>query len=230
MRIGKKFRVRRSLPRVARDVLRDRLTYLDGSALKDLHDAIRSIEKTGLEGALIEAGCALGGSAIVMASAKSPGRPMNVYDTFGMIPPPSKADGKDVQERYRVIASGTSPGIGSDHYYGYEPDLLTKIIQTFDRYGFAPDTHEISFVQGLFEDTLRPPGRVALAHIDADWYESVTTCLRRIAPQMVVGGRFVIDDYDRWSGCHRAVDEFLSATSGFVAERHSRLHLVRFSA
>ena len=219
--------MRRPGPHVVRRVMRQHLTYLDRHALRDLHDAVRTIEEVRLPGSVLEAGCALGGSAIVMASAKSPDRPMYVYDVFGMIPPPSKADGEDVQERYRVIASGTSPGIRGDRYYGYEPDLLSRVVDSFNRFELEPATHSISFVKGLFEETLYPPGPVALAHIDADWYESVRICLQRIAPQIVIGGRFVLDDYFMWSGCKRAVDEFLDRDSKFIPEERTRLHLVR---
>jgi hypothetical protein len=54
------------------------------------------------------------------------------------------------------------------------------------------------------------------------------TCLRRIAPQLVPGGRFVIDDYYSYSGCRQAVDRFLADSPRlYRRERRSRLHLVR---
>jgi hypothetical protein len=51
---------------------------------------------------------------------------------------------------------------------------------------------------------------VALAHIDGDWYESVMTCLQRIEPHLSEEGILVIDDYDAWSGCRTAVDEYFA--------------------
>lgn len=219
--------MRRLTPPVVQQVEAQRLTYLGVDALSDLHRAVRRIERDALDGSLIEAGCALGGSAIVMASAKRLGRPLFVYDVFGQIPPPSDKDGPDVEERFAIIASGRSPGIGGDVYYGYESDLLTKVVDNFRAYGLEPAEQDIYFIQGLFEDTLKPKGPVALAHIDADWYESVRVCLERIAPSLVIGGRLVIDDYDSWSGCHRAVDDFLAINPHFRTETHARLHLVR---
>jgi hypothetical protein len=66
-----------------------------------------------------------------------------------------------------------------------------------------------------------------LAHLDGDWYESTMTCLERIAPRLVPGGRIVLDDYDTWSGCRTAVDEYFKDRKGFRLERRDRLHVVR---
>jgi asparagine synthase (glutamine-hydrolysing) len=209
----------------------ERITYLEGVALRDLWRRVEELERRGAQGAIVEAGCALGGSAIVLAAAKSPRRRLEVYDVFGMIPPPSEVDGEDVKERYRTIASGASTGIGGDPYYGYEEDLLGRVRDTFDRYGLATGANDVHLVRGLYEDTLHPAGPVALAHVDADWYESVKTCLDRIVPMLVEGGTIVLDDYDAWSGCRIATDEFLAAHPGVLrTERHARVHLVRASA
>lgn len=214
-------------PAIVRRVKLRRLAYLDVAALRDLQDAVVDIERRGVAGDLVEAGCALGGSAIVMASAKGAKRSLYVYDAFGLIPPPTDADGPDAHERYAVITSGNSPGLRGDTYYGYQPDLLSKVIGNFRSFGLEPDQHCVTFIPGLFEDTFRPTEPVALAHIDADWYESVKTCLTRLSSVVVQGGRVVIDDYEWWSGCRRAVDEFLASAAGWKAEKRARLHLVK---
>lgn len=196
--------------RITSKVTESKLSYLEPEALQDLYEAVKYIESSRVPGKIIEAGCALGGSAIVICSAKKRARPFEVYDVFGMIPPPSESDGKDVQERYKVIASGESSGIGGDEYYGYQEDLLEKVRKTLKGYGFTQDTHKVQLIQGLYEDKLivAPGDEVALAHIDCDWYDSVMVCLERIVPQLSVGGLLVIDDYHSWSGCKKAVDEY----------------------
>jgi asparagine synthase (glutamine-hydrolysing) len=69
---------------------------------------------------------------------------------------------------------------------------------------------------------------VALAHIDAAWYQSVRTCLERIEPKLSQGGVLVIDDYDQWSGCRKAVEEyFADKRDRYQFVRRSRLHIVR---
>lgn len=206
---------------------RRRLTYLPVGALLDLALATREIEQRRIPGVIIEAGTALGGSAIVIATAKSHERQLRVYDTFGMIPAPSDADGADVHERYEKITSGQSEGLGSDTYYGYRTDLCRDVERSFADFGVPIASNSISLVQGLFEDTITDDDPVALAHLDGDWYESTKVCLERISPRLTARGRIVIDDYDDWSGCRTAVDEFLSANREFCMERHARPHLVR---
>lgn len=220
--------VPRVIPAIVTDVITAGLTYLEPAALLDLYDAVRTIETAGTPGSIIECGCALGGSSIVLASAKSPHRRMFVYDVFGMIPPPSEKDDADVQQRYRTIQSGQSSGIGDATYYGYEDDLFGKVAAAFARFFLPLEPNSISLVRGLFQDTLHVDQPVALAHLDGDWYESTMTCLERIAPHLSVGGRLVIDDYDAWSGCRKAVDEyFASRGDDFAFERRTRLHVVR---
>ena len=213
-----------SRSRIIRRVQREHLTYLDASALTDLERLARD---RGVEGVIVEAGCALGGSALVMTAAKRREQPLLVFDVFDMIPPPSPRDGSDVHERYAVIASGTSPGIAGDRYYGYEPDLLSKVRSNFDRFGLAPEAHHVSFIRGLYEDTLHIDRPVSLGHVDCDWYDSVVTCLVRLWPHVSPGGRLVIDDYDHWSGCRRAVDDFLHDHDDYTVERRARLHIVK---
>ena len=162
-----------------------------------------------------------------MASAKSPDRPMKVFDVFGMIPPPGERDGADVHKRYATIAAGASKGIGGETYYGYRDDLLAEVTESFARHGLPLADNRVELIQGLFEDTIDLHEPVALAHLDGDWYASTMTCLTRIAPLLAVGGRFVIDDYDTWSGCRAAVEEFFAGRDGFRFERRGRLHIVR---
>jgi len=217
-----------ALPAIISAVRKDKLSYLSKGALEDLYERVSVIEKKALPGMIIEAGCALGGSAIVMATAKSASRPMFVYDVFGMIPPPSDKDGEDVQQRYDEIVGGKSRGIKGEGYYGYEDDLYGKVTENFNRHGVPVEQNNVHLVQGLFEDTLKVEGPVALAHIDGDWYSSVMVCLQQIEPNLVSGGVLVIDDYEAWSGCRKAVDEyFADKKDHYRFQYKSRLHIIK---
>lgn len=209
-------------------VRRRGLTYLGYGALLDLCQRVQELEHRPLEGALVEAGTALGGSAVMMAAVKEPTRPFFVFDAFGLIPAPSVKDGDDVHERYENILSGQAAGIGGGTYYGYEENLLLKVEQTFSQHGLETTANHVHLVKGLYEDSLHLNQPVALAHIDCDWYESVMVCLERIVPHLVVGGVLVIDDYFSWSGCRTAVDEFFaSRRDQFAFEVHARLHIIK---
>lgn len=184
------------------------LTYLSEEKLHLLADRCRAIETSGKEGIFVEVGCALGGSAIVLAKCKKPSRPLKVFDTFGMIPPPSPADPPAVHERYAEIRSGKSDGINGNTYYGYRSNLLEEVKSNMQEFGIDMETENVSLVKGLIQNTLRTNEPVALAHIDVDWYEPVRCALERLAPQLVTGGCLVIDDYYHYEGCKRATDEF----------------------
>jgi asparagine synthase (glutamine-hydrolysing) len=205
----------------------EHLTYLKPERLRELARAVREIEERGVPGLIIEAGTARGGSAIVLAAAKARERPMKVYDVFGMIPPPGEHDGDDVHERYAKIAAGDARGVGGDTYYGYRDDLYEEVTESFSRLGVPLGEHNVELVRGLFQDTIELDEPVAFAHLDGDWYESTMTCLTRIAPLLAPGGRIVLDDYAKWSGCRTAVDEYFAGRDEYRFEHGAKLHVVR---
>jgi hypothetical protein len=218
----------RALHPIIGQVRKQRLTYLPVGALNDLFDAALTADRQGRPGSFLEAGCALGGSAMVLTQAKDPGRPLYIYDVFGMIPPPTDEDGPDIHERYEKIKSGQAAGIGGDPYYGYEEALMDRVRDTFATLGLPVDDNAVTLVKGLFQDTITGDEPVALAHIDGDWYDSVRTCLERIGPRLSPGGIMVIDDYFYWSGCRTAVDEFLAAhPDDYTTVTLTRLHIVK---
>ena len=170
------------------------LSYLGVKALKELMQVVVDCEIKGLQGIIIEMGCALGGSAIGITATKSMEREFRCYDVFAMIPPPSEHDGVDVHARYAEIASGKSIGLKGDIYYGYQENLLATVENNFSQCGFPVDEHSVCLIKGLYQDTLHIDTPVILAHIDCDWYDSVKLCLERITPYIVSGGMMIIDD------------------------------------
>lgn len=193
-----------------------RLTYLSDNKLASISNTCREIERKGLAGCFIEAGCALGGSAILVATLKSEDRAFNVYDVFGLIPAPTAEDTDDVHQRYRAIVEGKSQGIGGDRYYGYEENLIDKVKNNFSDFGINIDARNVRLIKGLLQDTMNIEGKVAFAHIDVDWYDPVKTSFERIFPKLVVGGSIIFDDYLDWGGCRKAVDGYLRTIVGKV--------------
>jgi hypothetical protein len=191
-----------------------RLTYLSDHKLVNLLRTLSQLDQSQVAGCIIEAGCALGGSSILLAKKKSDQRCLKVYDVFGLIPPPTEEDTADVHERYQEIVSGHSTGLGGDKYYGYEDDLYSKVVGNFSDYGLVPRAGQIELIKGLVQDTMKIDGLVAMAHIDVDWYDPVMTCLKRIYPNLSIGGSIILDDYSSWGGCRKATDEFLRTVVG----------------
>lgn len=205
-----------------------KLTYLEWGALVELYQVVKKAEVEQQAGIIIEAGVALGGSAIILATAKSSQRPLFLYDAFEVIPAPTNGDGPDAHERYQKIKAGQAVGIKGDDYYGYQTNLLQRVTQVFHDFDLPPAANTLHFIKGYYEDTLLIEEQVAVAHIDCDWYSSVICCLEHIVPKLVVGGTLVIDDYEAWSGCRRAVDEYFNGRQDeFEFVMKSRLHITR---
>jgi asparagine synthase (glutamine-hydrolysing) len=184
------------------------LSYCGPPKLENLAAAALQVRAARVPGSWLEAGVALGGSAILLAQLKPARTELALHDVFGMIPPPGADDGADAHARFEVIRSGRSPGLGGDTYYGYVPDLLGQVKANLRRFGVEADGGTVRCVPGLFEHTLHPAGPVALAHLDCDWYDSVRVCIERIAPHLPAGAIVVFDDWSSYSGCRRAVEEW----------------------
>jgi hypothetical protein len=187
-------------------------TMLSYQRLVTLWQQVRYLDRAGVQGALIECGTWKGGAAALMALAHlrsgAPHRHVHLFDSFEGLPEPDRAHDGEMAVRYAgERASGVLRSIGKcvgtleDNRHavgsiaGY-PSVLTH------------------FHVGWFQDTLRIPpagvGDIALLRIDGDWYESTKMCLDALFPKVVSGGVVVIDDYGKWSGCRKAVDEFLA--------------------
>ncbi|WP_369726022.1 TylF/MycF/NovP-related O-methyltransferase [Bradyrhizobium sp. LLZ17] len=206
------------LSNLARQVAQDRLTYLPPEKLIRIETYARLATADDVPGNLLEFGVALGGSAIILAAqAARRKRLFFGFDVFAMIPPPtSEKDDDKSRERYRIIASGQSEGIGGDTYYGYRDNLIDDVRRSFAKYGLPIDGKSRFLCKGLFEETFpKYDGMVAFAHIDCDWYAPVSYCLNHISRRLSAGGVIVLDDYHDYGGARTATDEFVKQNPEF---------------
>ncbi len=204
---------------VAQKVKAQKLTYLSHAKLLNILRAIDRLEKTRVPGIFVEAGCALGGSTVVIGNRMGPERRMQVYDTFAMIPPPSDEDPEEARKRYDTIKSGKSQGIGGNAYYGYMDNLKDQVSDRLTQFLGPEKAAHIQLIEGLLQDTMRIEGPVAFAHVDVDWYDPVKYCLTHLWPRLSVGGVIILDDYFDWGGCAKATDEFLQTVSDHDLDR-----------
>jgi O-methyltransferase len=125
--------------------------------------------------------------------AAQPARGLWLFDSFQGLPPASAKDGDKAQDR-----QGTC--LGSEQ----------NVRRLMGALGIAES--RLHVVKGWFEDTFPTVQieRIALLHIDADWYESVRLSLERFYDAVAPGGFVVLDDYGHWLGCRHAVDEFFA--------------------
>ncbi|MEM6738279.1 MAG: TylF/MycF/NovP-related O-methyltransferase, partial [Bacteroidota bacterium] len=68
-------------------IIEQKLTYLSIGRLKKIARTCEDIKKKRISGIFIEAGCALGGSSILISKLKPQASALHVYDAFDMIPP-----------------------------------------------------------------------------------------------------------------------------------------------
>ncbi|WP_257669459.1 TylF/MycF family methyltransferase [Parapedobacter tibetensis] len=212
-------------------IKQDHLTYLATKDIFNLYRAVKEVEQAQTKGLFIEAGCALGGSAIAIGRAKKQKREFWIYDAFGLIPPPTDKDDADVHARYEEIKSGKSKGLGNNPYYGYTKNLQEVVTANLAKYDVPVEENNIKLIKGYFEDTLSIAEPVAFAHIDCDWYESVMTCLYQIVPNLTLGGKLVFDDYHAWSGCRHAVDKYFEGKKDqyAFATQSKKLHVTKIA-
>ena len=159
-------------------------------------------------GVFVECGVAQGGSCMTMAyaliSKGETSRDIYLYDTFEGMPEPGEHD------RGRFGESGNkawrSRGGSNWIRHGIE-EVRTNMMRT----GYPAD--RLHFIKGKVEETLparAPAGEIALLRLDTDWYDSTRIELEVLFPKLVKGGVILIDDYHRWQGARKAVDEYFA--------------------
>jgi predicted O-methyltransferase YrrM len=183
--------------------------------LEVLHEMAARVETSGTPGIFVEAGVAMGGSAIIIAQTKTPERELRLYDTFEMMPPPGGGDDERSHADHTALINGELRTESERVYVAHSTDLLGFAKQNLHKFGIDPDGQNINFYKGLFADTLVVDKPVAFAHIDCDWYEPVALCLDRLADRVSEAGIVLFDDYGLYSGCRRAVHEWLSHDDRF---------------
>jgi O-methyltransferase len=88
---------------------------------------------------------------------------------------------------------------------------LDDVKSNFARYGLLDD--QVVFLQGFFSDTLpkAPIDKVSVLRLDGDTFESTRDVLALLYKKLSPGGFCVIDDYNTFADCQRAVDDFRTA-------------------
>jgi hypothetical protein len=166
------------------------LSYLNLFFLQELADRLN---RERVPGAFVECGVYRGGSAGILgfeACRTQPVRPLWLFDVFGAYPTPGTDDEESMGRLREFLGSR---------------EQTCRILQ---RIGFP--TSELHLVAGLIEDTLPTVETfpVALLHIDCNFHDAVRTCLEVLYDRVVSGGYVVLNDYGRYAGCKKAVDEF----------------------
>jgi O-methyltransferase len=170
--------------------------YTTVANLRNLHRCARLLDAESVAGDFVECGVYQGATAAILGEAirKTPSRSLWLFDSFQGLPAPTAIDGAAAPE-YTGKLVGNEQNVRR---------LLRKAGAPSDR---------VKVIAGWFKDTLPQASvrKVALLHIDADWYDSVRLCLECFYDRIAPGGIIVLDDWDWWPGCKAAVEEFVAA-------------------
>lgn len=193
------------------------ITFCAGSQkLEHLTNAVYFAREKLPPALYIEAGVAMGGSAMLIALLKPNAARLKLFDVFDLLPPPTEKDGDKAQVIYEQFRQGKMQDATSRKYMEHTPTLLDFVTHNFMLFGIDPGAHKVEFVKGLFQDTMNIEEPVAFCHIDCDWYESVKYCIEQVKDRMVKEGLIVFDDYHSFEGCRLAVDEWLAADKRYA--------------
>lgn len=171
-------------------------TMCSRARLRRLYAGVRFVVEKDIPGDVVECGVAFGGSAALLGlTLKSIGahRKLWAFDTFEGLPAPTQAD-PDYDAAIQFTGAFRSE--------------VSDVMRLFERFGILENT---TFIKGLFQDTVPESDvkRIAVLHLDGDWYEGVKLCLDHLYDRVTSGGVIQIDDYGHWAGARKAVDEFL---------------------
>ena len=183
-------------------------------ATRALEQCAHDVERRRVPGDVIEAGIALGGSAVVLATLMGGGPPFHGYDVFGMIPPPAR----------------TIPGVARA-LCGDRVGPLPVALPVPSTTATSPTSTSTWLRRSLVTtSSRRSPHRIPPRPFRGDAASWARGCARAHRQRLVrpgadlpdadrtppvPGGYIVLDDYCDYGGCRRAVDEFLASEPAF---------------
>jgi hypothetical protein len=173
-------------------------TMVGRKRLDNIQNCLALIKKDKIPGDVAETGVWRGGASIFMKGCLSAwemeDRNVWVADSFEGLPVPSRAE-----------------DAGYDFSATKVPILaisLEDVQENFRRYDLLDD--KVKFLKGWFRDTLHvaPISELALLRLDGDLYESTMDGLKALYDKVSPGGFIIVDDYNDFEPCRRAVLEF----------------------
>ncbi len=153
-----------------------------------------------ISGDVAEFGCYAGDTSVQLASAMrdNPDKWLYLYDSFEGLPAKTAADKSADGWRFQQGELRASPETVAHKFRKYQlPDPV--------------------IVKGWFEELQDDdlPAQISFALLDGDFYESIKTSLKLVAPRLSSGGIIVVHDYRNAAlpGSAKAVNEFLEKES-----------------
>lgn len=161
--------------------------------LNKLYNLGRYVVEQNIPGDFVECGVCNGGSAAAIALGLGrSGKKIWLYDSFQGLP--------EIREEV--------DGVFASNYVGKCIGSENNVKAALNIAGC--NNHNYIIKKGWFKDTFKDPlpDKVALLHIDADWYASVKLSLETFYERVAEGGVIVLDDFGCWEGCRQAFYDF----------------------
>lgn len=173
-------------------------TMIGYKRLSNIEDCIRTLKEDEIEGDLIETGVWRGGAAIFMKAVLNElnitDKKVWLADSFQGLPEPKKKYAADqVSNLHKQKILTVSKKEVEDNFRLY--DLLDD---------------KVKFIEGWFDETLAnvPIERLSLLRLDGDLYESTIIALENLYPKLSIGGFIIIDDFNAFQFCKKAVLDY----------------------
>jgi O-methyltransferase len=173
-------------------------TMVGRKRLDNIQNCLAAVKKDNIPGDVAETGAWRGGSSIFMKGCMTAwgmeDRLVWVADSFEGLPVPSLPQdaGYDFSVTKMPILAIT----------------LEEVQENFRRYDLLDD--RVKFIKGWFRDTLHvaPIRQLAVLRMDGDLYESTMDALKSLYAKVSPGGFIIVDDFNDFEPCRRAVLEF----------------------
>jgi O-methyltransferase len=173
-------------------------TMVGRKRLDNIQYCLAAVKQDNIPGDVAETGAWRGGSSIFLKGCLTAwgmeDRLVWVADSFEGLPVPSLPQ-----------------DAGYDYSITKVPILaitLEEVQENFRRYNLLDDN--VKFIKGWFRDTLHvaPIRQLAVLRMDGDLYESTMDALKALYAKVSPGGFIIVDDFNDFEPCRRAVLEF----------------------
>ena len=172
-----------------------RFTAVSKKRLDNIEYCINEILENKIEGDFIETGVWRGGSCIFMRELlrinNITDKKVFVADSFeGMPKPKGKLDGPDHSSFDSAKVS------------------FERVKSNFEVFNLC--NYQVIFIKGWFHESLPKANikKLSLLRLDGDLYSSTMDSLNNLYKKVSKGGFVIVDDYNDWPECKRAVEDF----------------------
>ena len=151
-------------------------------------------EKLKCQGDFVELGCYKGDTSLLLAEVlKGTDKKLWIYDSFEGLPEKSEID---------------ESALGINFKVGELYVTKREVKERFLRANLPVPVIKKAWFNELTDSDL--PGKIVLAFLDGDFYESIKVSLKLVAPKMADDGVIIVHDYQNpvLPGVAKAVDEW----------------------